>query len=297
MNLRLTRLNNDYSQIKKYLSGNPCIELVKVSGYPPEKYQLKYKIRSIQMEDGQIKESSQHLVEIVLPLDYPAIQPQCRMLTPVFHPNIAPHAICIADHWAAGESLKDVVIRIGEMLCYQNYSIKSPLNGEAAKWAYSNAHRFPFEVVDLRSCGSVLLPGEERSEVFADPPKTNEAARCSNCGAEILSAAAVKCENNHLLCPDCVVRCEKCGKELCIICGVQKCNVCGRIICTDCSEVCELCRKPVCRVHIKECPVCGRIRCSKCMCECPECGKHYCKIHFKQQDNICTSCYDKKTNQ
>ena len=46
-----------------------------------------------------------HLVEIVLPASYPRLPPQCRMLTPIFHPNIAPHAICVGDHWSAGEPL------------------------------------------------------------------------------------------------------------------------------------------------------------------------------------------------
>ena len=56
------------------------------------------------------------------------------MLTPIFHPNIAPHAICIGDHWSAGEPLASIMARIGEMIAYQSYNTKSPLNGEAARW-------------------------------------------------------------------------------------------------------------------------------------------------------------------
>ena len=52
----------------------------------------------------------------------------------LFHPNIAPHAICIGDHWSAGEPLVALGIRIGEMIAYQSYNTKSPLNGEAARW-------------------------------------------------------------------------------------------------------------------------------------------------------------------
>jgi ubiquitin-protein ligase len=55
-------------------------------------------------------------VEITLPLHYPRTPPQCRMLTPIFHPNIAPHAICIGDHWSAGEPLCSIVARIGELI-------------------------------------------------------------------------------------------------------------------------------------------------------------------------------------
>ena len=53
------------------------------------------------------------------------------MLTPIFHPNIDESAICVGDHWVAGERLIDLVVRIGQMIAYQEYNIKSPLNGEA----------------------------------------------------------------------------------------------------------------------------------------------------------------------
>jgi predicted Zn finger-like uncharacterized protein len=71
------------------------------------------------------------------------------MLSPVFHPNIAPHAICVGDHWGAGESLQSIVARIGEMLAYQSYNVKSPLNGEAARWVEENKHRLPLDGVSL----------------------------------------------------------------------------------------------------------------------------------------------------
>jgi hypothetical protein len=71
------------------------------------------------------------------------------MLTPVFHPNIAPHAVCIGDHWSAGEPLASIVARIGEMIAYQSYNTKSPLNGEAAHWVKDNFHRLPLDPVSL----------------------------------------------------------------------------------------------------------------------------------------------------
>jgi len=70
------------------------------------------------------------------------------MLTPIFHPNFDPTVICVGDHWTAGEKLADLVIRIGEMIAYQAYNIKSPLDGEAAMWADLNQSSFP---VDKRS--------------------------------------------------------------------------------------------------------------------------------------------------
>ena len=71
------------------------------------------------------------------------------MVTPVFHPNIDPQKICIGDHWSAGQSLAHLVIRIGEMLCYQSYNVKSPLNAQAAAWAEQHVSSLPLEKIDL----------------------------------------------------------------------------------------------------------------------------------------------------
>jgi hypothetical protein len=71
------------------------------------------------------------------------------MLSPIFHPNIAPHAICVGDHWSAGEPLWSIVARIGEMIAYQSYNTKSPLNGEAARWVDENGHRLPLDPVSM----------------------------------------------------------------------------------------------------------------------------------------------------
>jgi len=40
-------------------------------------------------------------------------------------------------------------VRIGEMLTFQSYNTKSPLNGAAARWAEQNLHRLPLQSVDL----------------------------------------------------------------------------------------------------------------------------------------------------
>ena len=76
--------------------------------------------------------TSVHRAEIFLPKDYPHRPPYCRMVTPVFHPNIDPQKICIGDHWSAGQRLAELIVRIGEMITYQSYNVKSPLNAEAA---------------------------------------------------------------------------------------------------------------------------------------------------------------------
>ena len=111
---------------------------------------MEFQIKGLRQVDEQLQVAANHMVEIRLPLSYPRMPPQCRMLTPVFHPNIAPHAICIGDHWSAGEPLWSMVARIGEMIAYQSYNTKSPLNGEAARWVEQNVARLPLDRVNMR---------------------------------------------------------------------------------------------------------------------------------------------------
>jgi ubiquitin-protein ligase len=147
--VRLRRLQADYDKLREFLLKQPRIRLIQAEGAPPERYQLEYQIRSLRQVDEQLMTSNSHMVEISLPLSYPRMPPQCRMLTPIFHPNIAPHAICIGDHWSPGEPLCSMVTRIGEMIAYQSYNTKSPLNGEAARWVDQNMQRLPLDPVSL----------------------------------------------------------------------------------------------------------------------------------------------------
>jgi hypothetical protein len=110
------------------------------------------------------------LLEVNLSLGYPRRAPQCRMLTPVFHPNFDDSSVCIGDFWAASESLDDLIIRIGRMIAYQEYNTKSPLNGLAAKWAAQNPTLLP---VDPRPIAPPLdQPAEEPSLPTSSAPQS-----------------------------------------------------------------------------------------------------------------------------
>lgn len=147
--VRLKRLQADYEKLREYVAHHPRLQLIQTEGTPPERYQLEYRIRSLRQKDDELLEVKSHMVEIALPLGYPRMPPQCRMLTPIFHPNIAPHAICIGDHWSPGEPLSSIVARIGELIAYQSYNTKSPLNGEAAKWVNENIDNLPLDPVSM----------------------------------------------------------------------------------------------------------------------------------------------------
>ena len=157
---RIRRLKLDYEQLQQRLAGWPVIRIAGTAGLPPEIYRFQYTLRGLYVAgDGAILERAEHLLEVNLSLGYPRRAPQCRMLTPVFHPNFDESSVCIGDFWAASESLDDLIIRIGRMIAYQEYNTKSPLNGLAAKWAAQNSHLLP---VDSRPVAPPL-PGEQNS--------------------------------------------------------------------------------------------------------------------------------------
>ncbi len=149
--MRIRRLMADEEAMRKYFTNSPIIRLLSAEGTPPELYRLEYQIKGLAPGSlGQPVEKNTHLVEIQLTHDYPRQSPKCRVITPIFHPNIDPTAICVGDHWTAQERLIDLTVRIGEMLCFQSYNIQSPLDGEAAMWADLNSSKFPLDARSVR---------------------------------------------------------------------------------------------------------------------------------------------------
>jgi len=147
--VRLRRLQADYEKVREYVNRHPRLQLIQADGTPPERYQLEYRIRGLRQTADELASVKSHMVEISLPLSYPRMPPQCRMLTPIFHPNIAPQAICIGDHWSPGEPLWSIIARIGEMISFQSYNTKSPLNGEAARWVDQHLDELPLDPVSM----------------------------------------------------------------------------------------------------------------------------------------------------
>jgi predicted Zn finger-like uncharacterized protein len=216
--VRLRRLAADFAKLQDYVRRHPRLRLVQAEGDPPERYQIEYRINSLRMVGGELQPVQSHLVEVTLPRNYPRTPPQCRMLSPVFHPNIAPHAICVGDHWSAGESLQSIITRIGEMLAYQSYNVKSPLNGEAARWVEQNKDRVPLDpvslLVDERRTGDVpaaAVPQPAAPQPVAvagvaspsAPAPSQVFIHCPNC------RTAYRVASNFLGRP---VRCKKCGE-------------------------------------------------------------------------------------
>ena len=147
---RQRRLLADWKSMMRHFSNFPFIRVKSCVGNPPEKYVMVYNIKGIERVDGdRVVYRNYHEVEIKLPGTYPRTPPLCRVLTPIFHPNIEPAVICIGDHWTAAERLCNLVVRIGEMIAYQAHNVKSPLDGEAAMWTDLHLDMLPIDSSDL----------------------------------------------------------------------------------------------------------------------------------------------------
>jgi ubiquitin-protein ligase len=205
--VRLRRLQADYDKVREYVNRHPRLQLIQSDGTPPERYQLEYRIRGLRQTADELSVVKSHMVEIALPISYPRMAPQCRMLTPIFHPNIAPHAICIGDHWSPGEPLWSIIARIGEMISYQSYNTKSPLNGEAARWVDEHLGELPLDPVsmmpdDAESHQSVARP-RMQSPPAAPPRRLPQTAPAPAPAVAPHPAQAPAYDERQFACPEC----------------------------------------------------------------------------------------------
>lgn len=154
-------MQHDHENLVQRFAHWPLIQISGTAGMPPEVYRFTFSVKGLYVAaGGDILERDSHVLEVNLSLGYPRRAPQCRMLTPVFHPNFDDASVCIGDFWAASERLDDLITRIGRMIAYQEYNTKSPLNGLAAKWAAQHPELLP---VDPRPIAPPLAAEQEPS--------------------------------------------------------------------------------------------------------------------------------------
>jgi ubiquitin-protein ligase len=256
-NVRLRRLRSDYEALRRLARVHPKIEIEGASGNPPERYCLVLRVRSLRERGTEIEHAAEHRLEITLPRGHPRDAPLFRMLTPVFHPNIAPHAVCIGDHWTASEPLDQLVQRVGEILAFQSYNIKSPLNGRAAQWVEQHRDQLPID-------------GDEFFVDIATATPPVGAGGCANCGA---AGSSLTCRVGHRLCADCALRCPRCQQMICLACGAQRCTAC---VPQAASTACQNCGA-VAREGSPRCSA-GHALCADCGLSCPSCAAHLCLV-------------------
>ncbi|PID71961.1 MAG: hypothetical protein CSB34_04755 [Desulfobulbus propionicus] len=144
------QLVDDFEQLKSSLELYPKVRIVKTEGQPPENYEIEYALKGyVKEDDGSITIGSTHTVQISLPFGYPHFAPTVKPLSNIFHPDVDPAAIRIADKWQQNPSLPDLVLHIGEMISGQQYSLSDPFNQEAADWYKQQAAHFPLDSLSI----------------------------------------------------------------------------------------------------------------------------------------------------
>jgi ubiquitin-protein ligase len=146
---RAEQLQSDYKRLSRLFKSHPNISIKETYGSPPDKYRILYRIDGLQKIKNTIETKNEHEVEIVLPEKYPAAEPVCTRVSPIFHPNIAPEIIDIKGVWTGDTALADLIVHLGRMIAYQKYDTANPLNSEAAKWADRNKELLPLSKEDL----------------------------------------------------------------------------------------------------------------------------------------------------
>lgn len=172
MNPRLRRLDNDYRELRRRFDGESHVHILPVGPMPPEQYVVTFRVPSLRQDArGELVRTDQTVVTVTLPSGYPREKPHAVTYDPVFHPNFGAY-VCIADFWAPGQSLADIIASISDMLQFKKYNIRSPLNAVAAEWANAHASSLPLSTITLGETsqqldialrpplGTPLLPGE-----------------------------------------------------------------------------------------------------------------------------------------
>lgn len=139
----------DFAQVKNILARYPGISIIQTTGEPPDHYEIEYHLKGYKKNpDGTISPANRHRIQIDLPFGYPHFPPSAKPLTPVFHPDIDPDAVRIADFWQENPSLAELVLHIGKMIC-GTYSPENPFNQEAFDWYEERRDWLPFDSVNM----------------------------------------------------------------------------------------------------------------------------------------------------
>lgn len=146
------RLEGDYRDLRASFDADQHIDIVALGAVPSDRYRIVYKVPSLRLNTaGKPIQVEATVIEIQLPTGYPKLPPVAKTIAGdvVFHPNFNASKICLMDHWAPATRLVDLIREIGEMLQWQKYNIRSPLNAEAAEWSQSHQGELPLSNITL----------------------------------------------------------------------------------------------------------------------------------------------------
>jgi hypothetical protein len=276
MDVYQTRLAVDHDKLQRLLAVTPAITLVESTGEPPTRYLLEYRVKtwSKDPQGTAIAPLDQVRAEFVLPDGYPRHPPVVRLLSPVYHPNVSGEQVALSPGWSAGTSLPLYLLRLAEVLAFQSYSLKFPLNPAAATWAEQQLATFPTDDTDFLH--SLHLAEGILREAEGDLRPDDHCLTCQTTADQVPLHVAV---SHHIVCERCLRLCAHCQMVLAPQSPQQACTVCEQQVCYQCLLRCLQCGTLVCLDHMERCAVCSLGHCPSCTVSCDGCGARVCSSH------------------
>ncbi len=180
----------DYEQVRKLLDLYPDIRIIATEGEPPERYDIEYTVKGYRTdEDGTASPVNSHRIRITIPFGYPHFPPTVKPLSSIFHPDIDPDAIRIADFWQNNQSLADLILHIGHMICGSIYQKEEPFNQDAFAWYEKRQSWLPFDTLEPRDGedqGTDVQPDDSAASGGTEQEETSDAKISSGKTLDIL---------------------------------------------------------------------------------------------------------------
>jgi ubiquitin-protein ligase len=148
-----TRLKNEYEDLQEIAERSPYIEILDTDGRnPPEEYEIKLICKGISKLDSDKNPvyTHEHKLRFLIPAKFPTDRPLLSMITPVWHPNIASNGNIDYGDWgihsrSPSMKISDLIIRVIEIIRYENVCVISQFNHSATLWYMNHKHLFPLD--------------------------------------------------------------------------------------------------------------------------------------------------------
>jgi ubiquitin-protein ligase/ribosomal protein L17 len=152
MAIKSEQLETIFQETTERFQNDRYVTVSPVAGKSSEQYKVTYNVTGVvQKEDKSIQETRTHSISLTIPFGFPHFPPNCKPLSPTFHPDFDEAAICIGDFWTREKTLSDVIIQIGRMISGEIHSKENAFNEEALVWYQENSEKLPFEIVNFSS--------------------------------------------------------------------------------------------------------------------------------------------------
>ncbi len=169
MGIGTKQLEAIFQEINEHFADNRYITVEPLEGEPPDKYEITYHIKGLhQNKKKEVIESSHHSIVISIPFGFPHFPPNCKPISPIYHPDFDQAAICIGDFWKKESTLSELIFHIGRMIYGKVFSVVNAFNEEAVIWYKQHHDSLPFEPVDIFLESERQQASSPRTDTFSD---------------------------------------------------------------------------------------------------------------------------------